>query len=347
MMLDYTNFAMGRKTTTILDVTRLAGVSASTVSTVLNNKDKYVSPELKRRVLDAVRKLNYRPNLVARSLKLEETKSIGLIFPNIISPVMPPLVHTVQKLSQEAGFDTFVAITDEDPDKERAAINGMLAKRVDGLVICPVMRANNDILRYADSMVPVVLIERHTPEMDCVVTNNLTTSYRAVAHLVAHGRKHIALVTMKSFGTNTHERNEGYARALNEVGLFDETLIRETDFAGLAAIELTKELLAGLTVDAVFATSQSISLGAFIAIKQMGRKIPDDVALFGYDDVPWMEAVSPALSTTRQPIAAIAARACEILFERLAGKPADQKMTVINSELVIRQSCGCESETSA
>ena len=333
---------MEKKTVTIIDVTRLAGVSASTVSTVLNNKDKYVSPELKRRVIDAVRKLNYRPNLVARSLKLEETKSIGLIFPNIVSPVMPPLVQTVQKMSQETGFDTFVAITDEDPDKEKAAINSMLAKRVDGLIISPVMSANRDLLQYANSMIPLVLIERCIPEMDCVVTNNLDTSYRAIRHLIEHGRTHIALVTMKSFGTNTRERRDGYTRALMEVGLFDDSLITETDFAGATSTKVTHELLRGRPVDAVFATSQSIALGAFVAIKQMGMKIPDDIALFGYDDVPWMEAVSPALSTTRQPIALIAARACEILFARLAGKPADPHITIVESEVIIRQSCGCE-----
>ncbi len=335
---------MERKAVTILDVTRLARVSASTVSTVLNKSGKYVSPELKRRVLEAVRKLNYRPNLVARSLKLEETKSIGLVFPNILSPVMPPLVHTVQKISQQAGFDTFVAITEEDIDKERAAINNMLAKRVDGLIISPVMQANYDLLQYAESTIPVVLIERCVPGMECIVTNNLDTSFRATRHLIEHGRRRIALITMKSFGTNTRERIDGYLRAVREADLFDEALIRETDFAGSTATEVACELLGSATVDAVFATSQSISLGAFVAIKQMGKRIPDDVALFGYDDVPWMEAVSPALSTARQPIAAIATRACETLFARLAGKPADPQAVVIDSELVIRQSCGCEAQ---
>jgi LacI family transcriptional regulator len=335
---------MGRKTVTILDVMRLARVSASTVSTVLNKRDKYVSPELEQRVLEAVRKLNYRPNLVARSLKLEETKSIGLIFPNIISPVMPPLVHTVQKLSQQAGFDMFVAITEEDADKERAAINSMLAKQVDGLIISPVLQANYDLLQYADSTVPVVLIERRIPGMECVVTDNLDISSRATRHLIEHGRTHIALLTMKPFGTNTRERIDGYTLATKEAGLFDETLIRETDFAGNAAAEVTQQLLRTRSVDAIFATSQSVSLGAFLAIKQLGMKIPDDVALFGYDDVPWMEAVSPALSTTRQPIAAIAAKACETLLARLEGKQADSQNAVIDSELVIRQSCGCEAQ---
>jgi DNA-binding LacI/PurR family transcriptional regulator len=333
---------MGRKTVTILDVTKLARVSASTVSTVLNKTDKYVSPELRRRVLEAVRKLNYRPNLVARSLKLEKTKSIGLIFPNILSPVMPPLVHTFQRISQQAGFDTFVSITEDDADKERAAINTMLAKRVDGLVISPVMHANYELLLYADSTIPVVLIERCIPGMECVITNNLETSYKATRHLIEHGRTHIGLITMKSYGTNTQERIEGYTRAVKDIGLFDETLIRETDFAGSTATEVTRQLLTSRTVDAILATSQSISLGAFMAIKQLGKKIPEDVALFGYDDVPWMEAVTPALSTARQPIANIASKACEALFARLGGKPAHSHTLVIDSELVVRQSCGCE-----
>ncbi len=333
---------MGTKTATILDVMRLARVSASTVSTVLNKREKYVSPELKRRVFEAARKLNYRPNLVARSLKLEETKSIGLIFPNIISPVMPPLVHTVQKISQQAGFDIVVAITEEDADRERAAINNMLAKRVDGLIISPVLQANYGLLQHADSSMPVVLIERCIPGMECFVTNNRDVSCRATQHLIQHGRRRIALITMKPFGTNTQERIDGYTLAAREAGIYDESLVRETDFAGTSAAEVTRQLLRNSRVDAIFATSQSVSLGAFLAIQQLGLRIPEDVALFGYDDVPWMEAVSPALSTTRQPIATVATRACETLFARLGGRQADSRTTVIESELLIRQSCGCE-----
>lgn len=332
---------MGGKSVTIHDVTRLAGVAASTVSTVLNNKDKYVSPDLRQRVLDAARKLNYRPNLVARSLKLEETKTIGLIFPNIISPVMPPLVHTAQRTFQLSGFDTFVGITDEDGATEKTLINSMLAKRVDGLIISPVMRANHELLRLADSQIPVVLIERCVPDMDCVVTDNAHVSYRAVRHLIDHGRRRIGLITMKTYGTNTRDRVAGYTQALTEAGLYNPDLVTETDFAGYQAGDAARELVLSQKVDAIFATSQSISLGAFVALKRTGRSIPDDVALFGYDQVAWMEAVTPALSTTRQPIAAIAAKACEILLAKMGGRNGDDQVTVVGSELVIRESCGC------
>ena len=173
--------------TTINDVAKLAGVSISTVSVVVNNKDKFISPELKKKVEDAITALNYRPNLVARSLKMHETKSIGLIVTNITSPVIPPLVRTVQKIAQQEGFDTFIASTEENADLQNDAIHSMLSKRVDGLILCPTRSDDSDTIQNAIASIPVVAVERPLQKTNNVYTNNKETSYKIASHLIEHG----------------------------------------------------------------------------------------------------------------------------------------------------------------
>ncbi len=325
---------------TIRDVAKLADVSVATVSAVIN-KNKYVSPELEHRVEEAIIQLNYRPNLVARSLKMQETRTIGLMFPNITSPIWPPLVRTVQKLTQQAGFDTFLITTDEEVEREKTSVQNFLAKRVDGILITPAFANDYKHIREASAVVPIVVIERIVPGIASVITNDEDISYQAVKHLIGHGHRRIGLVTIPIQASNTAGRVAGYRRAADEQDCYDPTLIREVDVIGNNAFDLAFDLLANTDVDAIFTTSQSTAVGVLRAANQLGRRIPDDLAVFGYDDVPWMEAVASPLSTIRQPTEEVAHLATKLLLECLEGiKPCDKTYT-LESSLVIRRSCGC------
>lgn len=332
---------MNKKRSTINDVAKLAGVSISTVSGVINNSEKYISDELKIKVEKAISELNYRPNLIARSLKLQQTKTIGLIVTNITSPVIPPLVRTVQKIAQQKGFDTFIVSSEENAKIQDDAIRSMLSKQVDGLIICPTLSSNNELIQNAIKLIPVVSIERQLPNTSSVLTNNKETSHRIANHMIEHGYKRIGMITMQVFGSNTLKRIEGFQQALQEHGRFDPDLIRETDYVGLSAQEVAKGLIKTKKVDAIMTASQSITLGTYTAIMSMGLKIPDDIAIFGYDDLPWMEAVRPKISTTKQPIEEISAKACEILFSALEGEYTEDQTHCIDTHLIIRNSCGC------
>jgi LacI family transcriptional regulator len=332
---------MSQRRVTITDVARLAGVSVATASVVINNKDKYVAPRLRRQVLEAVELLNYQPNLVARSLKVKETRTIGLILTNIISPVTPPSVRLVQKYAREQGFDTLLAVTEEDVSLEMSIVENMLSKRVDGLILCPADSSAVEHLRYAASLIPVVTIEREVAGTCSVVADNEVISRQVAEHLLGHGRRRIGLIHMPLQGSNTQQRYAGFRRALVEHGCFDPALFCETDFVGSSAYDLACTLIAEGRVDGLMATSQSITMGIFRACRSLGVAIPQDVAIFGYDDVPWMEMTTPSISTTQQPIAQIARRACEILFAALAGEPAAPHVETIGSRLLLRHSCGC------
>lgn len=332
---------MAQKRVTITDVARLAGVSVATASVVINNKEKFVAQKLRQQVMDAVALLNYQPNLVARSLKIKETRTIGLILTNITSPVTPPSVRIVHEISTSQGFDMLIAATEENLNTEIATVRNMLSKRVDGIIICPANSNEYEHLRYASSLIPVVAIERQVPGIPSIITNNQVISYQAAKHLLEHGRQRIGLIHMSLRGVNTRERYNGFHQALMEYNRFDPRLFCETDYIGSSAFEIASDLITRSHVDAIMTTSQSIAIGAFKACKKLGVQIPDEVAIFGYDDVPWMELTTPALSTTRQPITDIARRACETLFQNLSSGQASPEVDVLDSQLVIRNSCGC------
>jgi LacI family transcriptional regulator len=326
---------------TIREVARVAGVSTATVSATIN-QSKFVSPELQRRVREAVDQLGYRPNLLARSMKVAETKTIGLVFTNTTSPIWPLLVRTAQDVSQQRGYDTFLITTDEDSERERISLQSLLAKQVDGIIIAPAPAANYKHIERAGTDVPVVLLERPVPGMESVVTDNEQIANRAVSHLIEHGRRRIGLVTIPILGSNIAQRVAGYRDALDERGIYDPALIREADFFGRSAFDLAFDLLASTHVDALFATSQSTTIGAYRAARGRGARVPDDLALFGYDDAPWMEIVDCPLSVVRQPVEEIARLATTLLLDCIEDKCQLTGMThMLPSSLVIRHSCGC------
>jgi LacI family transcriptional regulator len=333
---------MSQRRVTITDVAKLAGVSVATASVVISNKDKYVAPRLRQQVLKAVELLNYQPNLVARSLKVKETRTIGLILTNITSPVTPPSVRLVQKYAREQGFDTLLAVTEEDVTLEISIVENMLSKRVDGLIVCPADSSTVEHLGYAASLIPLVVIEREVPDIYSVVADNESISRQVAEHLLGHGRRRIGLIHMPLQGSNTRRRYEGFRQALIEHGCFDPALFCETDYVGSSAYDLACTLIVEKQVDALMATSQSITMGIFQACRKLAVRIPQQVAIFGYDDVPWMELTTPSISTTQQPIARIALRACEILFAALSAEPTLAYMETIPSRLLLRNSCGCE-----
>ena len=325
---------------TMRDVAKLADVSVATVSAVVN-EGKYVSPALRQRVEQAIEQLGYRRNLLARGLRVEETKTIGLVFTNVTSPIWPLLVRAAYGVAEQAGFDTFLVTTDEDVERERRALDNLLSKRVDGLVIAPAFSRNYEHIRRISLSVPVIIIERDVPGVEGVVTDNRAVSFRAVSHLVEHGYRRIGLVTIPLLGANAADRVEGYRRALLEHGLYDPNLVREVDFAGEQAFDLSLNLLSETDVDAVFTTSESTAIGVLRAAAKLGRRIPDDLAVFGYDDVPWMEVVASPLSTIRQPAQDVATLAMQLLLERLQGRESASTTHVVESSLIIRHSCGC------
>jgi LacI family transcriptional regulator len=290
------------------DIAERIGVSRATVSAVLSGA-RYVSPELKQQILDAVRELNYIPDVVARSLKTNRTMTIGLVFPNILSPIWANIARGVADVAKEAGFSTILYDTDERHEAMQQALRTLQEKRVDGIVLAHCGECFDTL---ADFMVrvgiPIVLIDRSTEglDLDMVISNGEEGMYQAVNHLLDTGRKRIGLISLPLTISTGRDRLRGYQRALVEHGLsVDENLIKiggrgqEEGYA--RACELLSAALlhgspTGLDLDAVVAASHLMTIGAMKAIRNRGLQIPDDIALIGFDDTPWTPLLDPPLT---------------------------------------------------
>jgi LacI family fructose operon transcriptional repressor len=323
----------------IKEVAEAAGVSTSTVSRVLANKP-YVRPEVRERVLAAVARLAYRPNRVARTLRSQQSNSLGLIVSDIRNPFFSELSRAVEDTAYTHGFSVVLCNTDEDPRKEELYLNLMHDENVAGIVLSP---TRQQITRFADLniAIPTVLIDRSLKNggADAVLLDNVAASYELTSHLLEQGFRRIGAI-MAAVSTTGYERERGYADALRDYGLSMEAqLVQhvtpkiETGYT--AAMDL---LSSDHPPDAILTGNSLLTAGALQAIRERGLHIPDQVALVGFDDTIWASLLQPAITVLAQPIDDIGRTATELLLERIAdpGRPA--RKVVLQGQMRVRAS---------
>lgn len=331
--------------TTIYDVAKRAGVSPATVSRVLSGA-KGVSEATRQRVLAVARELHYSPNYIARSLKKRQTNTIALIISDITNPFFTTLARGVEDRASEHGFNTIFCNTDEDPKVEAAYVELMLRRQVDGLLISSC--SNGESLDFlVRRNVPVVLVDRRIPQArwDYVIGDSEYGAYALTRHLIeVHGKRKIAIISGPLTLSTSRERVEGYRRALREAGIHPlPEHIRVGAYKEEFGYQATKELLTGgLSVEAIFAGNNVIAVGAIRAARELGVRVPEDLALVTFDDFELASALFPFLTAAKQPAYTIGALAVEMLLERIRGeKIRERREVVLRPEIIIRKSCGC------
>lgn len=332
------------------DVAREAGVSRTTVSFVLNNTPHTnISEETRQRVLEVARRLGYRPDAAARALARRETRIIGLVLCQSHDRVsadafLPEVIRGLSHSAQSHGFKVLLEPV-EDVTRPDAYIALVQERRIDGIVLSGPRSDDAQLPRLIAEGFPLVLlgqlqgVRAHFADVD-----NVAGARRAVEHLLDLGHTRIALITNAPLHyTASRDRLQGYREALMARGLpVDEHLIRLGDFrseSGYAAMQSLLNLPEPPT--AVFAASDVVAFGAVSAIKDRGLRIPDDIALVGFDDVPLARYVDPPLTTIRLPAWELGARAGALLLEIIAHGNSDEPLSVLlPTELVVRESCG-------
>jgi DNA-binding LacI/PurR family transcriptional regulator len=327
--------------TKIEDVARQAGVSTATVSRVLSGKP-YVSDALRQRVLETIRELDYRPSRVARSLRVQRSRIIGLIISDIQNPFFTSVVRAVEDVAQQRGYAVFLCNSDEDVDKESTYIELMLAEQVAGMIVSPTASSNEVYRRLVEQRVPVVAIDRRVDgvPMDTVVSDNVHAACAVVSHLIENGYRRIGAILGVPGASTGAERHQGYVTALAHHGV---PLLPELVCSGLPrsqnGYELTLELLAqSQPPDAIFTGNNLLTIGALRAIHEAGLGIPDDVALAGFDEMDWMFLVKPALTVVMQPAYEMGQRAAELLLERIVDPDRAPQAVVLQSTVKVRES---------
>lgn len=331
---------MPRHLVTIRDVAQRAGVSTSTVSHVINGT-RFVSPELAERVRTAMAELRYQPNAVARSLRRKETLTLGMVVPDNANPFFAMMARAVEDTCYRQGYSLILTNSEDDLERELANINVLVAKQVDGLILAAVGLSSRDLQRVL-RQVPTVVVDRELSgiQADMLLVDNFDGGYQATRHLIALGHRRIGCITGPSVTTPSAERVIGYRRALSEAGLpYDETLVVRGDFQFAGGYEGARALLTlPEPPTAIFACNDLMAVGAIAAAAALGRRVPDDLSVVGFDDTILASYVTPALTTVAQPIADIGRLATEMVLQRVQAPNDPPVRRVLPTRLVVRQS---------
>lgn len=331
-------------TPTIEDVARLAGVSIATVSRVINGTAP-VSDETTARVEVAMRTLRYVPRAAARSLASRKTYMVGLLLSQIPGAFYGPLLVGIEAVTQAEGYGLLVATAGRrDPHDELPASLGH--HNVDGLLVFAGALAERGLERAHASGVPMVLIHQSAPAglpIPCVTIENKDAARAAVKHLITvHGRRHIAHLQGPAGNEDAYWRAMGYQEALvQHKRPFDPSLVAAGDFdREVAQASIGQLLAAGVYFDAIFAADDESAVGALHALNEAGRRVPEEVAVVGFDDQRLAAVLNPPLTTVHAPTEMVGQAAALRLFDLIRTGTAPP-LTLLPTELVIRRSCGC------
>ena len=326
---------------TIRDVAERAGVSTSTVSHVVN-ETRYVSPAVQARVRQAMDDLGYRPNALARSLRMKRSQTLGMLVPDIANPFFAEIVRAIEDVAFQAGYSVFLCSSEGDLAKERLSTNVLVEKQVDGIVFVTAGASADVVERLVAHDVPMVLIDRELPgvEADVVLADNLAGGRKATAHLAELGHRRIACITGPSELTLSAQRVIGYRAMLDEFGIVqDDTLVLRGNFDYESGWQDTQALLAlPDRPTAIFACNDLMAIGAMRAVFAAGLRVPEDISVVGFDNTPMAPYTNPPLTTIAQPIGGIGQAAIQMLLARIADKTRPPQRQTLPMHLIVRAS---------
>ena len=325
----------------IKDVAALAGVSVATVSRVMNGAAR-VSPQTRVRVMTAMDELGYRPNAVARSLRTDATKSLGLIIGDILNPFFTGLARAVEDEARVAGYTVVIGNADERAEQQDHYVRVLLEQRVDGLLISPAAEATPMVAAAAASGTPMVFVDRVVPGLDVPSVRAAGTAATRdfIRHVHDLGHRRIAFISGPDTLSTGRERTEAFVAAMAEFGLtVRPEYVRAGDFQAESGRAITAYFLdLAEPPELIFAGDNLMALGALQEFRARGLRIPQDVALGSFDDVPWFEHIDPPVTAIAQPVQQLGSHAVRTILDRIHGREVTP--VVLQARLVARRSCG-------
>lgn len=332
-----------KRAATIKRVADRAGVSIATVSRAFADPQA-VSDELRVRVHEAARVLSYRPSRAARTLRVGTSQAVGVIIPDLQNPFFTDVVRGIDQVLQAAGYTLLLSNADEDAARERSIIETFRAEGVAGIIFVPINAGRDTYRQLLAPPVHTVAVDRLPSNLraDLVTVDNVEGTRIGVAHLVAMGHREVALLSGPSRHSTAMERDQGYQQALREAGLpLRSELVYRGDFREGGGYDGMKALIAlPRRPTAVFVANNLMTLGALRALHEAGIRIPHEVALVGFDDMPWATSLNPPLTAVSQPSQEIGSSAADLLLDRIAQPDRAVRHLILATKLVVRASCG-------
>jgi DNA-binding LacI/PurR family transcriptional regulator len=328
---------------TIADVALEAGVSVATVSRVINHNGS-VSQETTHRVKEAIERLAYEPNILARNFRKSESRVILILAPNITNPYYSQILTGIGFSARRLGYSFMICTTGGESDQERDFLDMLAKRRADGAIMLATGISREDIEHYA-SKYPIVQCSEYYPDTSVahVAIDNYRSSYQVVEYLLSLGHERIATISSVNNYPSTHQRLAGYRDALLKAGIKpDDALVRYGSFdysfsSGLAAAQSLLQQKQRPT--AIFCISDMLALGAINGAQNMGLEVPRDVSVVGFDDVAHATMFRPHITTMAQPCYEIGQRATELLYRLMRSEPCPCQGVMLECQLVVRDSC--------
>jgi len=328
----------GRRPTTIYSVAQLAGVSIATVSRVLQGT-RATSAQTRAKVLSAVQQLDYVPLQAARSLAVHRHEAHGIIVPDLIGPYYSELLMGYESAAAELGQSVVIVVAHPSEEATRAV---RLSSRVDGIVVAN-STISDDAARSLAQRTPVVLLARPPVEgCDAVSAENFQSARALTEHLLDHGRRRLSFVGDPEGSPDVQQRYLGFLDALSASGTSAAGPIVKVGFRERSGADVAAQVLGQkMRPDALVCANDELALATMKALQYSGIRVPDDIAIVGWDDVMTARYISPGLTTVRQPLYELGRAAATRLHERIAGAPTAPEPLILPTELVLRTSCGC------
>ncbi len=331
-------------TVTIIDVAREANVSPSTVSRVLNNAGT-ISPATVNSVYKAVEKLGYEPNMLARSFRKKETRTILILTPNMTNPYYSNILSGISDMSREMSYSSFICNTSAGTEQVKETLEMLPKHRADGAILLASEKGETWIRDFSEAY-PIVQCSEFDPEIPVphVSIDNYKAAVEAVRYLIRLGHRKIGTISSVNHYLSTQLRLRGYQDALTEAGIKPETRLigyASKDYNYASGCAIAEKLLSMQDrPTAIFCISDVLAMGAINTAKKLGLRVPQDISIIGFDDVEQTAMFSPQLTTIAQPCYALGQKSAELLFMKLARGENIPMETVLPYEMVLRESTG-------
>jgi LacI family transcriptional regulator len=329
------------KRITMHDVAERAGVSLMTVSRVVNDKED-VSPATRQKVMGVIKELNYRPSSIARGLATQRTGTLGVVVPDISNPFFSSIVRIAEEEAYAQDYSVFLGNTNEDPKREMAVLQSLEGNQVDGLILCS-SRLEDDILLDVLSRFPtsvLVFRKRKRSDVGAITLDDIYGGETAIRHLLDSGHKNIGLVSGPKISLSAYGRYKGYQKALEQ----SDIPLREDWITHCPpTVESGYQAVYDLLIDhpeitALFCHNDLIAVGALQACSELGRRVPGDIAIIGYDDIRLAALVTPSLTTLHVPRLSIGTQAMRLLLSQIHANSNEAKEIHLRPELILRKS---------
>ncbi|NMC35126.1 MAG: LacI family transcriptional regulator [Veillonellaceae bacterium] len=326
---------------TIEQVAREAGVSTATVSRVINKNDA-VSPELQAQVRKVIDRLGYKPNRSARNLRAGKVRKVGVLFADIQNPFFTSVLAGIEATLQQADYVLLLGNSNEDPRIEQMHLQVFQEEGVAGIILAAATNTPNIYQEVIRSGIPILALDRAPGglRVDSVSINNIETAAMATHHLIKLGHKDIAFIGGPETISTARLRREGYQKALQESGI-DFTRVELSNYRQSGGYDAMRRLLSTPPIpSAVLVANNLMTLGALQAIHESGKKIPQQIALVGFDDMPWATSLQPPLTVVAQPTYELGSIAVRLLLDRIQYPDGPIQQVTLATHLIVRESCG-------